>query len=182
MLYYTCFYRHRDKSGKIVYYTLRNEQTLQYMQVTPEQLKYALLNNTVSVFNLKLTSDNRIIEAENTELVNSYRNAKMRKNVGVSSRVKIINDDEQCNDYFKDQIRKDVLQEVVKPDGPFEKKTIWNLFSRNRQGSIKVNTDFDPHIKEYSGMSDEQIAAAADAAEYNGYCDCNDCDSDGEFN
>jgi hypothetical protein len=179
MLYYTCFYRHRDNNGKIVYYTLRNAQTLQFMQVTPEQLKYALVNNTVRVFNLKLTSDNRIIEAENTELVNSYKNEKMRKEVAISSRVKILNDDEKCQDYFKDQSRKDVLKNVVKPDGPFEKKTIWNMFSRERQGTIKVANNFDPNSTSYKSFDS---AAAADAAEYNGYCS-DGCDGGdgGEF-
>ena len=114
MYYYTCFYRHRDNSGKIIGYTLRNEQTFEWMQVTPEQLKDAIYNNRVHVFNLKLTSDGRVIESKNQAPNLDLQRQASFINVSIEEENKDLG-------YTRNQVRRDTLESRVKPDATFTK-------------------------------------------------------------
>lgn len=144
MFYYTCFYRHRDNNGKIVGYTLRNELTSEWMQVTPEQLKDAIYNKRVHIFNLKLTSDGRIIEAAN-QLDTHSKNNKLYERSVLLTNCKVKNDNED-EGYLRNNHRKEILNNRVKFDGPFELNKIIRLFSGRRQGRVQsFSSGWDEH-------------------------------------
>ena len=121
MYYYTCFYRHRDNSGKIIGYTLRNEQTSEWMQVTPEQLKDAIGHGRVHVFNLKMTSDGRIIESSNQAANVKLQNQNHLLHVDIK-------DDKEDLGYSKNLVREDLLENRVKPDQAFTKNGFLRFF------------------------------------------------------
>ena len=58
--------KHRDKNGNIIGYTLV-DKTGKVYNPTSLQLKDAIEGNKVSVINLKLTSDNRLIEVDRSK-------------------------------------------------------------------------------------------------------------------
>lgn len=164
MFYYTSFYRHRDASGKITGYTLRNEQTLEWMQVTAEQLKDAMINNRVHIFNLKLTSDGRIIEAPNPLQV-QHQNNRLNEQNNLLSNHKL-NDDNEDLGYLKNNIREDTLKRRVKHDGAFELNKIVRFFTGKRQGRV-INTSGG--WDEYNDPDGDGIIGEADG-------DGGDCD------
>ena len=139
MFYYTSFYRHRDASGKIIGYTLRNEQTFEWMQVTSEQLKEAMYHKRVHIFNLKLTSDGRIVETSNPlpEKKMPSVNKIVDRSKDLTS-VEIYGDNDDLG-YLKNQAREDTLERRVKHDGIFELNKFLRFFTRNIQ-SRTVNT------------------------------------------
>lgn len=144
MYYYTCFYRHRDNSGKIIGYTLRNEQTFEWMQVTPEQLKDAIYNNRVHIFNLKLTSDGRIIEAKNQ--AQNFNTQKQASYTGVTIR----NDTDDLG-YTQNIHRKEILDHRIKPDASFTKNGFFRF--------LKDSFDRWNYPKKYSNINDDRDAA-----------------------
>lgn len=148
MRYYTCFYRHRDNNGKIVGYTIRSEESFEWMQVTPEQLKDAILNKRVTITNLKLTSDGRLTEQPN-KIVSApeYTNNTGRdlRNLQLLSEQKIVNDNEDLG-YMHNQSREDNMNSRVKFDAVFEVNKLARLFSFGRAGKTKKAS-----TKGYSG-------------------------------
>lgn len=61
MIKVKCLFKFRDNSGKIVGYRIQNEQG-ETLDTTPEQLKMYIYSNQMSVVNLKLTQDGRLID------------------------------------------------------------------------------------------------------------------------
>lgn len=141
MFYYTSFYRHRDANDKIVGYTLRNEKTFEWMQVSIEQLKDAMYNKRVHIFNLKLTSDDIIIESPNPLPMHNQNNRLNEQNSLLSS-VIITNDNDDLG-YNKNLARKEILERRVKFDGIFEINKIMRIFTIRRQGRIKGTSCWD---------------------------------------
>lgn len=70
MIQAKCVQKFRDKNGKIYGYRLQdlNGQT---QDVKPENLKQAISNNQLHVINLKLTSDNRLVDSSEKGLSSS---------------------------------------------------------------------------------------------------------------
>lgn len=173
MNYYTCFYRHRDKSNKIVEYILRNEETLQWMRVTPEQLKEAILNKRVFIFNLKLTADGRLIETDNSDIKAQFNQRRLVENYKSLSKVKIINDNDKV-DYTKDLCRKNNIESAVKFDAAFEvNKLVRFLASFSRKGKPKQIKDTNIRYAAEDGKD-----FANYNTEFDGDYDGGDCDGD----
>ena len=68
MMDVTCVKKERDKHNNIVGYILRGENGSGITRVTPEELKKAILDNRIHVNNLKLTSDGRLIDSNNSQI------------------------------------------------------------------------------------------------------------------
>ena len=166
MRYYTCFYRHRDNSGKIIGYTLRSEDSWEWMQVTPEQLKDALRNKRVFVFNLKLTSDGRIIEAPNNQYQNKLP-GRLHENYTSYANVQIKNDSDKL-DYTREQIKKDIMDKRVKFDSVFEINKIMRFFTKGRKGKT---VPYGGTRKGYGGEDGKDAAAynVEGDGDYDGY-------------
>ena len=56
-----CIQRFRNKNGQIYGYRLQ-DQTGKTIDVSPENLKQAMIDNVLNLTNLELTKDNRIIQ------------------------------------------------------------------------------------------------------------------------
>lgn len=67
MIYCECIHKFRDKNGVIYGYTLKDTQG-NTQNVVPEQLKSAIKSGKVSVNNLKLTTDNRLVDSNANHL------------------------------------------------------------------------------------------------------------------
>lgn len=67
MIQAKCIQKFRDKTGKIYGYRLidLNQQT---QDVTPENLKKAIIDRQINVINLTLTSDNRLVDSSEKQL------------------------------------------------------------------------------------------------------------------
>lgn len=80
MIQAKCIQKFRDKQNKIIGYRLQdiNGQT---QDVTPEILKKAIFNNQISVVNLTLTSDNRLVDSKEDD--------NIRKNIDVKTKESI---------------------------------------------------------------------------------------------
>ena len=61
MIQCKCIEKFRDSKGNIVAYRLM-DSNLKTQDITPQLLKQAIKNNQLDVVNLKLTSDNRLID------------------------------------------------------------------------------------------------------------------------
>ena len=62
MIYCECVYKFRDANGVIRGYTLRDTKG-NTQNIVPEQLKSAIKSGKISVVNLKLASDNRLVDS-----------------------------------------------------------------------------------------------------------------------
>lgn len=141
MRYYTCFYRHRDNTGKIIGYTLRSEDSFEWMQVTPQQIKYAIVNNRVCITNLKLTSDNRLIETPNNKISEPKPGVNYRDIQGLVSVSKVqVKDDNENLGYMDNQIRENQLKDRVKFDGVFEINKLSHLLFGRRAGKTRKHS------------------------------------------
>lgn len=70
MLQVKCIKKFRDKSNKIYGYRLKDIDG-QTKDVTPKDLKEAIINNQILVSNLRLTSDNRLVNTSVKQLENT---------------------------------------------------------------------------------------------------------------
>lgn len=66
MKIYKCTEKKRDSHGKIISYTLLNASG-EYRSVSPDDLKKAIHEGRVSVSNLTLTSDNRLVDKKSCD-------------------------------------------------------------------------------------------------------------------
>lgn len=64
MIEVTCIEKFRDKNGKIIKYRLQDTDGI-FRDIEPEMVKEFIKTKTIHVSNLKLTSDNRIIDSYN---------------------------------------------------------------------------------------------------------------------
>ena len=78
-----CINKKRDKNNNIIAYRIQDLSGKQ-MDVTPEQLKIAIFNYQVDCTNLRLTSNNRLIDSDN--YLNNYIESK---NTNVDSETKL---------------------------------------------------------------------------------------------
>ena len=88
MLVVTCIERFKDKNGVVIGYRLQDEQG-NIKDVYPEQLKNVIKQNKISVSNLTLTSDNRLViasECKNDTEANSTYTNDFIKNLEVIKR------------------------------------------------------------------------------------------------
>lgn len=71
MIQAKCIEKFRDKQGKIIGYRLidLNNQT---QDVKADNLKYAIRDNKINVINLKLTSDNRLVDHNEKQLTSKH--------------------------------------------------------------------------------------------------------------
>ena len=67
MIYCECVYKFRDANGVIRGYTLRDTKG-NTQNIVPEQLKSAIKSGKISVVNLKLASDNRLVDSNANHL------------------------------------------------------------------------------------------------------------------
>lgn len=168
MFYYTSFYRHRDSNGKIIGYTLRNEQTGEFMQVTSEQLKDAICHKRVHIFNLKLTSDGRIIEAANP-LNKPINNNHLNREHMNRARIKLVDDNEDLG-YTKNLLRRDILESRVAADGPFTINKFIRIFTGRRQGRIIEYGNYSVSENDKDGdgfVTDDFGGSGGSGGEYN---------------
>lgn len=78
MKYYTCINKLRDKNGKITAYRLipaAASSDINVKIVAPDLLKQKMLTHEVVVLNLKLTSDNRLIDISKRKIQEYFRQA-----------------------------------------------------------------------------------------------------------
>lgn len=109
MIQAKCIQKFRDNSGKIYGYRLAcvNGQT---QDVTPENLKMAIRNNQVAVINLKLTSDDRLVDTKIKSLKNKVLGKPPAVKKGKEDRLR-----EQLT-YMIDKMQKEFISVVGSGD------------------------------------------------------------------
>ena len=75
-----CIQKFRDKHNKIYKYRLQDQQG-NTKDVTPDQLKQAIKNNQITITNLTLTSDNRLINTTPTQQTSKTSEEQKIKNI-----------------------------------------------------------------------------------------------------
>lgn len=73
-----CIHKHRDKNNIIIGYDLLHKSGEVYKGIAPQQLKQQIKNGAVSVVNLKLTTDNRLINSSTGEVTVKNTPNKMK--------------------------------------------------------------------------------------------------------
>lgn len=62
---WVCVWKDKDKNGVILNYRIKSQSAPEAINISPKELKEAILQNKVKIANLTLTSDNRLIDRAN---------------------------------------------------------------------------------------------------------------------
>lgn len=73
-----CISKHRDKNGIIIGYTLEDTETHKRVNMLSSELKTNIKENRIRVSNLKLTTDNRLIDYDDTQDINIEKQRRQR--------------------------------------------------------------------------------------------------------
>lgn len=82
---YKCVLKYRDKNNNIVGYKLASLENKQVCNVTPQELKQAIQKQSVKITNLKLTSDNKLIDKDDT-----LENVEQCQNINTNNIISIL--------------------------------------------------------------------------------------------
>ena len=76
-----CIHKFRDKQGRIIGYRLRDENE-ECIDLSPDNLKIAIMSNELNIANLQLTSDNRLIHKKEKTILSDlivYTTSKLEE-------------------------------------------------------------------------------------------------------
>ena len=99
MIQAKCIQKFRDKSNRIFAYRLVDSKG-QMKDVAAESLKRAILSNQIHVINLKLTSDNRLVDINDKVNIENKKDKKT-SNISSSTNSKPVESAEQQQERFK---------------------------------------------------------------------------------
>lgn len=71
-----CISKHRDKNNIIIGYTLEDTETHKRINMLPSELKTNITEGRIRISNLKLTTDNRLIDYDDTQDINIEKQRK----------------------------------------------------------------------------------------------------------
>lgn len=61
-----CVEKYRDSKGRIIGYKIQNQQNNKFMEFNPQDLKAAITSGRINILNLRLTSDGRLLDKQQT--------------------------------------------------------------------------------------------------------------------